>query len=183
MEGLRRDITLGFKIGLRKIMRYLDEKDTTKYGNVSGKEQPSSSSTNTKHHETIPPKGEILQEETDHDHSPNIEQPFFSRRPPIGGHQMKPKLEFPNFDGETKQSMVWINRAEEIFSIHNVISDEEMIKYASMQLEGRAYNWYMWWKVTTHETMLHWNTFKHKFFKRFEELNEKYFFARIIILQ
>ena len=65
-------------------MRFLDEKDITKYGNVLGKEQPSSSSTNKKHHETIPPKGEILQEEIDHDHYPNPEQSFFPRRPPIG---------------------------------------------------------------------------------------------------
>ena len=124
MEGVRREIALGFETGLSKIMRFLDEKVIAKSGNVSGKEQPSSSSTNTKHHETISPKGEILQEEIDHDHSPNLEQHFFPRRPPIGGHQMKPKLEFPNFDGETKQSVVWINKVEEFFSIHNIISDE-----------------------------------------------------------
>ena len=76
MEGVRREITLGFETELSKIVRFLDEKDITKSGNVSGKEKPSLSSTNTKHHETILPKGKILQEETDHDHSPNIEQPF-----------------------------------------------------------------------------------------------------------
>ena len=83
-------------------MWFLDEKYITKSGNVSGKQQPSLSSKNQKHHETRPPKGEILQEVTDHDHSPNPEQLFFPRRPPIGGYQMKPKLEFPKFDGETK---------------------------------------------------------------------------------
>ena len=58
-------------------MWFLDEKYITKSGNVSGKEKPSLSSTNTKHHETIPPKGEILQEETNHNHSPNPKQSFF----------------------------------------------------------------------------------------------------------
>ena len=61
MEGVKREITLGFETGLRKIMRFLDEKDITKSGNVSREEKPSSSSTNKKHHETIQPKGEILQ--------------------------------------------------------------------------------------------------------------------------
>ena len=85
---------------------------------------------------------------------------------------MKPKLELSKFNGKTKQSVAWINKEEEFFSIHNITSDEEMIKYASMQLEGRAYNWYMWWKVTTWTTKLNWNTFKNDFFKRFEDLKK-----------
>ena len=96
---------------------------------------------------------------------------------------MKPKLELPKFDGETKQSVEWINKAKEFFSIHNIKSDEEMIKYASMQLEVQAYNQYMWWKGTTQESTLHWNTFKHIFFKRFEDLKEKDFFVRVTRLQ
>ena len=46
-----------------------------------------------------------------------------------------------------------------------------------MQLEYRAYNWYMWWKVTTWTTNRNWDTFKNDFFKRFEYLKEKDFFA------
>ena len=61
IQGVRKEIALGFETGLSKIMCFLDEKDITKYGNVSGKEKPSSSSANIKHHETILPKGEILQ--------------------------------------------------------------------------------------------------------------------------
>ena len=76
MEGVRREIALGFETRLSKIMHFLDEKDTKKYYNALVKEKPSSSSTNKKHHETIPPKREILQEEIDHDHSPNLEQSF-----------------------------------------------------------------------------------------------------------
>ena len=52
-----------------------------------------------------------------------------------------------------------------------------------MQLEGWVYNWYMWWKVTTRETRINWNTFKHDLFKSFEDLKEKDFFARITRLQ
>ena len=53
----------------------------------------------------------------------------------MGGYSMKPK-----FDGKTKQSVTWINKAEEFFYIYKALSDDENIKYASMQLEGRAYN-------------------------------------------
>ena len=70
-----------------------------------------------------------------------------------------------------------------IFSIHNITADEEMIKYASMQLEDRTYNWYMWWKVTTHTTKHKWKMFKNNFFKWFEYLKEKDFFAKITKMQ
>ena len=79
--------------------------------------------------------------------------------------------------------MVWINKAEECFSIHNITADEEMIKYASMQLEERAYNQYMWWKVTTQETKLKWRTFENNFFKRFENSKEKDFITKLTRLQ
>ena len=58
-----------------------------------------------------------------------------------------------------------------------------MIKYASMQLEGWAYNWYMWWKITTKKGAHNWKTFKKDFFKRFEDLKENDFFANITRLQ
>ena len=45
---------------------------------------------------------------------------------------MKPKLELSKFNGDTKWSVVWINKADEFFSIHNITADEEMIKYAAM---------------------------------------------------
>ena len=92
---------------------------------------------------------------------------------------MKPKLELSKFNGDTKQNVAWINKAEEFFSIHNIIVDKEMIKYASMQLEEQAYNWYMWWKVTTQETKRKWRTFKNYFFKMFEDIKEKHFFAKL----
>ena len=81
------------------------------------------------------------------------------------------------FNGDTKQSVAWINKAGEFFSIHNITTDEEMIKYSSMQLEDRAYNWYMWWKVTTKTTKRKWKILKNNFFKGFEDLKEKDFFA------
>ena len=41
---------------------------------------------------------------------------------------MKPKLELSKFNGDTKRSVAWINKAEIFFSIHNITVDEEMIK-------------------------------------------------------
>ena len=41
----------------------------------------------------------------------------------------------------------------------------------------------MWWKVTTRTTNLNWNTLKNDFFKRFEYLKEKDFFAKLTRLQ
>ena len=54
MEGVKRDISVGFKIGLRKIKQYLEETIMTLVGNVSREYQASSSSN---HHKKIPPKG------------------------------------------------------------------------------------------------------------------------------
>jgi hypothetical protein len=48
-----------------------------------------------------------------------------------------------------KQGMAWFNKKEEYFEIHGINNDDEKIKYASMQLEGDTYNWYMWWKKTS----------------------------------
>ena len=53
---------------------------------------------------------------------------------------MKPKLELSKFNGDRKQSVAWINKVEEFFFIYNIIANEEIIKYTSMQLEDRAYN-------------------------------------------
>ena len=38
------------------------------------------------------------------------------------------------------------NKAEEYFDIYNIQSREEKVKYASMHMEGYAYNWYLWCK-------------------------------------
>jgi len=77
--------------------------------------------------------------------------------------------------------VAWINKAEEFFCIHKIHSDDDKIKFASMQLEGRAYNWYMSWKITM--SSYNWHTFKNDFFKRFQNINEKDFFAKITRIQ
>ena len=61
---------------------------------------------------------------------------------------------------------------------HNIIYGEEMIKHASMQLESRVYNWYMWWKITTKNGAHNWKTTKNDFFKIFEDLKEREFLQR-----
>ena len=52
-----------------------------------------------------------------------------------------------------------------------------------MQLEDWDYNWYMWQKVTKQTNKRKWKTFKNDFFKRFEDLKEKEFFAKLTRLQ
>ena len=66
MEGVKRDISVGFETRLRKLKQYLEDKITTLVGNFSREDHPSSSST---HYKTIPPKGKIPQEEISHNHS------------------------------------------------------------------------------------------------------------------
>ena len=52
-----------------------------------------------------------------------------------------------------------------------------------MQLDGNAYNWYMWWKMTTRVCSFSWNNFKNDLLKRFQGVIEKKLFAKITILQ
>ena len=52
-----------------------------------------------------------------------------------------------------------------------------------MQLEGNAYNWYMWWKMTTRVCSFNWTTFKNDILKNFQGVIEKYFFAKITKLK
>ena len=107
MEGVKRDITVLFKFRLSKLEQHLEDTITTLVCNRSKEYQPSS---NSRHHKTIPPRREIPQEEFDHDLSPNHEQ---SLSPPKrNGYQMKPKLELSKFNGDTKWSVAWINKAK-----------------------------------------------------------------------
>ena len=55
---------------------------------------------------------------------------------PMSEYPMIPKLKLPKFDGETKQSVTWIKKAQELFCIYKILSDDEKIKYASMQVES-----------------------------------------------
>ena len=88
MEGVKRNITVLFESGLRKLKHNLENKITTLVCNMSKEYEPSP---NSRHHKKIPPKRGSPQEEFDHDLSPNHEQ---SLSPPKrNGYQMKPKLE------------------------------------------------------------------------------------------
>ena len=113
MEGVKRDIRVLLESGLSKLEKHLEDTITTLVGKVSKEDQPSLSST---HHKTIPPRREIPQEDFDHDHSPNHEQSLSPQK--ISGYQMKAKLELSKFNGETKQSVAWINKEEKYVSIH-----------------------------------------------------------------
>ena len=58
----------------------------------------------------------------------------------------KEKIELSKYNGIEYQCVAWLNKMEDYFNIYNIQSDEEKMKYASMLMEGYAYNWYMWWK-------------------------------------
>ena len=60
------------------------------------------------------------------------------------GCQMRVKFELPKYNGDERQCIAWINKAEEYLDIHNIHYEGEKIKYASMHLEGNTYNWYLW---------------------------------------
>jgi len=72
------------------------------------------------------------------------------------------KLELSKFNGNEKQGVAWFNKVEEYFDIYGISIDDEKLWYASMQLEGNAYNWYMWWKKTGYA--ISWTKFKNDFF-------------------
>ena len=93
--------------------------------------------------------------------------------PPLA-YQRRAKIELPKFDGNEKNSIAWLNKAEEYFEIYDINSDDEKIKHASMKMEGEAYNWYMWWKKTT--LAISWTKFKDSFFKIFQGIKEEFFF-------
>ena len=101
----------------------------------------------------------------------------------MGGDLRKLNLKLAKFYSEKKQSVAWINKAEELFYIHEILSNNEKVKYISMQLECEVYNWYMWWKKTTHIYSYSQDTFKNDFFKRFEHVTKKGFFTKITRLQ
>ena len=71
-----------------------------------------------------------------------------------------------------------INKDKEYLDIHNIHYDGEKIKYASMHLEGNAYNWYLWWKNTTRICLHNWASFKNDLIKRFQGIEEKIFFPK-----
>ena len=114
MEGVKRNIIVLFESRLRKLEQHLENTIIALVCNMSKEDQPSS---NSRHHNTIPHRRESPQEEFDHDLSRNHEQ---SLSPPKrNGYQMKPKLELSKFNGDTKWSVVWINKAEENMPLCN----------------------------------------------------------------
>jgi len=50
-----------------------------------------------------------------------------------------------------------------------------------MQMQGEVYNWYMWWKKTTHA--ISGMKLKNAFFKRFQGVKEEEFFSALTRLQ
>jgi hypothetical protein len=93
----------------------------------------------------------------------------------------KAKIELSKYNGGDNQCVAWFNKTEEYFHIYNITTDEEKVKYASMYLEGTAYNWYLWWKGRIQSYT--WNSFKNDFFKRFQGISEQEFFSKLTRLQ
>ena len=68
-----------------------------------------------------------------------------NQRHPYKVHPPKAKIELSKYNGSEDQCVAWLNKVEEYFNIYNIQSDEK-VKYASMNMQGCAYNWYLWWK-------------------------------------
>jgi hypothetical protein len=85
-----------------------------------------------------------------------------SQYQPLMIYPPKAKIELSKYNGSDNQCVAWFNKTEEYFQIYNITTDEEKVKYASMFLEGTAYNWYMWWKGRIQSYT--WNSFKNDFF-------------------
>jgi len=66
------------------------------------------------------------------------QHPFFSQ--PLATYQKRAKVEMPKFDGNEKNNVAWINKAEEYFEIYDITDDDKKLKHASMKMEGEAYN-------------------------------------------
>ena len=79
----------------------------------------------------------------------------------------KAKIELLKYNGNEDQCVAWLNKAEEYFDIYNIQSNEEKVKYASMHMEGYAYNWYLWWRSDTFTYT--WNLFQNGFLIGFKE--------------
>lgn len=107
------------------------------------------------------------------------QHPFFTQ--PLATYQLRAKVEMPEFDGNKKSNVEWINKAEEYFEIYDINDDDEKLRHASMKMEGEPYNWYMWWKKTTR--IISWRKFKDELFKRFQGVKEEVFFSKVIKLR
>ena len=95
---------------------------------------------------------------------------------------MQVKVKLPKYDGDERKCIAWINKAEEYLDIHNIHYEGEKIKYASMHLEGNAYNWYLWWKNTARICSHNWDSFRNDLIKIFQGV-EEFFFSKLTRLQ
>ena len=86
-----------------------------------------------------------------------------------------------NHKAKGNQRRPWLNKGQEYFEICNIQSDKEKVKYASIHMEGYAYNWYLWWKRDNFTYT--WNLFKNNFFNRFQGIKEDDFFSKLTRLQ
>ena len=66
---------------------------------------------------------------------PNLTQPFIGNRNP----SIKPKV--PTFDGEFEKAVEWYDEFRDIAS-HYQWTEEEMVKYARMNMTGSAKHWF-----------------------------------------
>lgn len=66
------------------------------------------------------------------------QHPFFAQ--PLATYQRRAKFEMPKFDGNKKNNVAWINKAEEYFEIYDINDDDKKLRHASMKMEGEAYN-------------------------------------------
>ena len=89
----------------------------------------------------------------------------------------KAKIELLKYSWSEDQCVSWLNKAKEYVDIYNSQSNEEKVKYASMHMEGYAYNWYLWWRRDNFTYT--WNLFKKKKFNKFQGTKEDEFLVNL----
>ena len=96
----------------------------------------------------------------------------------------KIKIDIPKFDGENnREGNRWINKVENYFAMYRISDDEDKISIASMYMDKLACDWFMWWDSKCRGLVRDWDTFKKKFFKRFQDMEENELYTKLTRLQ
>ena len=96
------------------------------------------------------------------------------------------KINLPRFDGENNRHGIrWINKIKKYFEIQNIYGDDEKLILASMYMDKTACDYFLWWDSTMKGGRLvrDQDTFKKKFFKLFQDMEETELYNKITHLK
>ena len=69
--------------------------------------------------------------------------------------------------------------------MYNIYGDDEKMNVATMNMDKISCDWLLWWASTMKGGRLvrHWDTFKKKFFKQFQDMDEAEIYKKLTPLQ